>query len=384
MKPLRSSDDPFTFSRAERIVLLLVLLLSGLGLASGYWLPKLWPETSSTQLLVDTAYVAAVNAYVERATHLSDSVDAARATRRAQREAREVAWAAQREQWAQEKIERTQRRQAYLDRKATWADRSSTKGSGWVDYSKSNSSPTDRKFGNASKSAPQTIAYSGPMPALASLDPNTVDSTTLQQLGLGPGLRRRWQKYRAAGGSFIKASDIGKLYGMHDSITQRILPYFAEPQAQTGAVADARSKYSARQKPPPAILEVNKATEEEIEALPGIGAFSARRIMDYRGRLGGFISVAQIGETPGLVDSIFGKVAPFLRVDSSKVFKREINRATKPEELRHPYLNYDAAKRVLAYRKQHGPFRSPADLAKMQSLKPNEVKLMLPYLDFSI
>jgi competence ComEA-like helix-hairpin-helix protein len=50
-------------------------------------------------------------------------------------------------------------------------------------------------------------------------------------------------------------------------------------------------------------LNLNFASEDEIEALPGIGKKTARDIVDFRNRNGGFFSLEDLKEIPGLTDS---------------------------------------------------------------------------------
>ena len=43
-------------------------------------------------------------------------------------------------------------------------------------------------------------------------------------------------------------------------------------------------------------VELNTADTATLKKIPGIGSYYARRIVDYRNRLGGFVSVAQLKE----------------------------------------------------------------------------------------
>jgi competence ComEA-like helix-hairpin-helix protein len=50
-------------------------------------------------------------------------------------------------------------------------------------------------------------------------------------------------------------------------------------------------------------LDLNFASEEELKALPGIGKKSARDLIDFRNRNGGFFSLEDIKEVPGFTEN---------------------------------------------------------------------------------
>ncbi len=48
------------------------------------------------------------------------------------------------------------------------------------------------------------------------------------------------------------------------------------------------------------LIDINKATREQLEALPGIGPVLAQRIIDYRQRKGGFKNIEELRNVPGI------------------------------------------------------------------------------------
>jgi len=56
---------------------------------------------------------------------------------------------------------------------------------------------------------------------------------------------------------------------------------------------------------PAAPVSLNSATAEQLDALPGVGPVLAQRILQYRAEHGGFTSVDQLRDVPGLGDRKF-------------------------------------------------------------------------------
>ena len=62
------------------------------------------------------------------------------------------------------------------------------------------------------------------------------------------------------------------------------------------------------------LLDINSATAEDLELLPGIGPVLAARVVEYREAYGGFKDKSDIKNVEGIGESIYGDIEPFITV----------------------------------------------------------------------
>jgi competence protein ComEA len=87
------------------------------------------------------------------------------------------------------------------------------------------------------------------------------------------------------------------------------------------AAAAAQSRSSARSAAKPAVtgtININTASPAELEALPGIGAKTAARIVEYRQKNGPFKKVEELMNVRGVGEKNFLKLKPQITVAAAK------------------------------------------------------------------
>lgn len=87
------------------------------------------------------------------------------------------------------------------------------------------------------------------------------------------------------------------------------------PARQTPPMLEPpRSAHEVPPPPMPAALDVNRATEQDFERLPGIGPVLARRIVEYRETRGTFEEVEQLRRVKGIGKKTFERIRRLVAV----------------------------------------------------------------------
>lgn len=80
-----------------------------------------------------------------------------------------------------------------------------------------------------------------------------------------------------------------------------------------GAAAATRAPDAGAVRPD-GTLDLNLATAEDLESLPGVGPVLAGRVLDWREAQGPFTQVGQLREIPGIGEKTFQSLAPLVAV----------------------------------------------------------------------
>lgn len=228
-------------------------------------------------------------------------------------------------------------------------------------------------------------------------DPNTIGREEWHALGLTDRQINGIEHYLEKGGRFRTKKDLGRMYTIKPEQYAALVPFILLPDSFAGRKAGGTNSvhYPERQPRPAAIrertpykpyaprkVEVNTADTVALVALPGIGPAFARGIIKYREVLGGYVSLDQLAEVFVLKDKPDAvlKLKELLILDTLMVRRIAINTCTVEELAAHPYLRWKLAKPLMAYRTQHGPFKTVADIRGCALIDEATFRKLAPYL----
>lgn len=129
-------------------------------------------------------------------------------------------------------------------------------------------------------------------------------------------------------------------------------------------------------------IQLNHVDSATLESLPGIGAYTAKKIIAYRNRLGGYISKFQLWEIPYIDSQLVVNETINWSVGTDSLNRISLVDLNIAQLYKHPYLGKTKAKNLMAYHKVHGPL-SRAKFESMRSLSIPEKQKLIPYLKFA-
>lgn len=215
-------------------------------------------------------------------------------------------------------------------------------------------------------------------------DPNTASLADFDSLGFPDFLAQRIQNYRNKNGKFKVKADLLRIYGMDTSHYIQLMPYIELPDNLVGAKPKQETRKVAPEKVNPILIDLNLADSIQLTKIYGIGAKLSTRIITYRTKLGGFVSIEQLKEVYGLDSAVINRIAKKYFIEPSfQPRKIILNQASEKELSSHPYIKYSLAKAMTAYRFQHGNFNSLEEVKKIALVDEAFYAKILPYLSLN-
>lgn len=209
-------------------------------------------------------------------------------------------------------------------------------------------------------------------------NPNQLSEKDWLRLGLSEKQIKAVKNFENSGGRFREKQDLKKIYVISEEFYSSVEKYIVIPEV----AEDRNTEWNVNQKREKKLLavDVNKADSATFIKLKGIGPGYARRIIKYRDALGGFSTIDQIMEVYGLPPQLFDTISMYLEIDTSGIRKMNINQCDVETLRKHPYINWNVANAIVAYREKHGLYSNVYDIRKTDLVDDDLYRKIAPYL----
>ncbi|MFM7309843.1 MAG: ComEA family DNA-binding protein, partial [Flavobacteriales bacterium] len=129
-------------------------------------------------------------------------------------------------------------------------------------------------------------------------NPNQANDSIWLGFGVSQKGLQSIRKYLAKGGEFRKEEDVARMYCIDSTLFQKMRPFLMFPRRvnQFDRPPSPFRRHDWAYHPTAMRVELNSADTLELRKLPAIGVSIARRIIQYRERLGGYHALHQLLE----------------------------------------------------------------------------------------
>lgn len=102
------------------------------------------------------------------------------------------------------------------------------------------------------------------------------------------------------------------------------------PKGQAPKTSAAKPSSAGRVRATPASpVNINAATAAQLQTLPGVGASTAQRILDYREKNGGFKKIEELMNVRGVGEKSFLKLKPLIVISGERAAAAAPTEASK-------------------------------------------------------
>lgn len=188
-------------------------------------------------------------------------------------------------------------------------------------------------------------------PKIYPFNPNFITDYKGYTLGMSPKEIDRLHLFRAEDKWINSVQDFKKVTKVSDSLLKVISPYFKFPEWVTNPKPKKQNNKGFVEKSFAQKIDLNKATEEELKEVSGIGEALSKRIILYREKLGGFTADSQLYNVYGLDYQVVQRTLNEFTVKTPKdIIKMNVNAVSASDIATIPSISFDLAKKIWEYR----------------------------------
>jgi DNA uptake protein ComE-like DNA-binding protein len=208
-------------------------------------------------------------------------------------------------------------------------------------------------------------------------DPNTATLEEFQALGFSVKQSQSLLNYRAKGGRFRTPEDFKRSFVVSEEHYKQLAAYIVIQNRTKDTVPRHVYQPVVFQ-----LVDLNVADTTSLKTLKGVGSAIAKRIVDYRKRLGGFARNEQLLEVYGVDSSKYLLLQNQLK-SPSRWTKICINTADVEILKRHPYISPYEARNIVYFRTKRGPIRNLQPLVSNRIISKSTAEKLGEYVDYS-
>lgn len=221
-------------------------------------------------------------------------------------------------------------------------------------------------------------------PTIYPFNPNFITDFKGYKLGMSVAEIDRLLAYRKQNKFVNSAVEFQAVTKVSDSLLNAISPYFKFPDwvknKKDYTASTAKPTFNKPEKI--SIIDINKATKDDLMKVYGIGDKISDRILEQKNKFGAFVSMEQLNDVWGLSPEVIAKLNQNFEVKATEgIRKININNATVKELSQFPFFRYSLAKEIVVFRSMHGDIKTE-DLSKIKGFPVDKIKIIALYLEF--
>jgi competence protein ComEA len=211
-------------------------------------------------------------------------------------------------------------------------------------------------------------------------NPNIVSESDLNKIGFNKRFIKAFLNYRSKGKKFHHLNDFRGVFGLKNEEFNAVKDFITFPEVKTALEEKKQNEIIKREEQ--IMVDINSADTTTLMKLKGIGPSFARRIANYRNKLGGFYKKEQLMEVWGIDSALFKFIEPYVIIGKN-IRKIDLNKVEINQLKNHPYLNYNSAQSIIQIRNRIGRYYSVEEIKKSVILKSETYEKLKPYLIIS-
>jgi DNA uptake protein ComE-like DNA-binding protein len=228
----------------------------------------------------------------------------------------------------------------------------------------------------------RTIEVESKKPKVFPFNPNFLTDFKGYTLGMSTEEIDRLLAFRKENKWINSVEDFKKVTKVSDSLLNKISPYFKFPDWVTNPkLKNKYVKKRFKEKKFTQKIDLNLATQGQLEGVNGIGKAFSKRIIEYRNKLGGFTNDIQLYQVYGLDFQVANSILKEFTVKTPKeIIKMNLNSISASDIATIPSISFDLAKRIWEFRILNEGIKSFSELENIEGLTKRKLQGIQLYL----